>query len=89
MQHVLKTGDDGLLVARSDVVFQEVNEAYLTQTGSCCGSISLNSPKGRAGLRIREWTRDNCKTTHDREVNAALNILATGHRRLTVGTPAR
>ncbi len=35
------------------IVFEEVNEAYITQTYSCCGCISDNSPKGRAGLRIR------------------------------------
>ncbi|MDZ4219448.1 MAG: zinc ribbon domain-containing protein, partial [Methylobacter sp.] len=36
-------------------VFIEVNEAYSTQACSCCGSVSANSPKGRAGLGIREW----------------------------------
>ncbi|HMT91853.1 MAG TPA: transposase [Thiolinea sp.] len=38
------------------VWFEEVNEKYTTQACSSCGSISVNSPKGRAGLRIREWT---------------------------------
>jgi IS605 OrfB family transposase len=73
---------------QAGVVFQEVNEAYSTQTCSCCGSISFSSPKGRAGLGIREWTCDDCETTHDRDVNAALNILAAGHCRLAVGIPA-
>lgn len=39
--------------ARSGV-FIEVNEAYTTQACSCCGCLSPNSPKSRAGLRIRE-----------------------------------
>lgn len=69
-------------------VFLEVNEAYSTQTCSCCGSISVGSPKGRAGLGIREWTCSDCGTVHDRDVNAAKNILAAGHRRLAVGIPA-
>ncbi|CBL46161.1 Transposase [gamma proteobacterium HdN1] len=68
------------------VVFEEVNEAYTTQVCSCCGCLSQNSPKGRAGLRIREWTCE-CGITHDRDVNAARNILAAGHRRLAVGIP--
>jgi putative transposase len=66
------------------VWFFEVNEAYTTQTCSCCGSRD-SSPKGRAGLGIREWTCQGCGTTHDRDVNAAKNILAAGHCRLAGG----
>ena len=69
-------------------VFLEVNEAYSTQTCSCCGSVSVNSPKGRAGLGIREWTCPDCGALHDRDVNAARNILAAGHCRLAGGIPA-
>ena len=69
-------------------VFIEVNESYTTQTCSRCGCISCNSPKGRAGLGIREWTCAECGTTHDRDVNAAKNILALGHKRLAVGITA-
>ena len=47
------------------VLFEEVNEAYTTQTCSCCGS-RLSSPKGRAGLGIREWQCMECGTLHDR-----------------------
>jgi len=68
------------------VLFEEVNEAYTTQTCSCCGSRS-SSPKGRAGLGIREWQCMECGTLHDRDVNSALNILALGHERLAVGIP--
>ncbi len=69
-------------------VFLEVNEAYSTQACSCCGSVSVNSPKGRAGLGIREWTCPDCGALHDRDVNAARNILAAGHCRLAGGIPA-
>ncbi|MFM9835735.1 MAG: hypothetical protein ACKVOA_06505 [Methylophilaceae bacterium] len=31
-----------------------MNEKYTSQTCSCCGEISASSPKGRAGLGIRE-----------------------------------
>ena len=72
---------------QAGIVFEIVNESYTTQTCSCCGSIPASSPKGRAGLRIREWTCSNCGAAHDRDVNAARNILAAGHRRLAVGIP--
>ena len=72
---------------QAGVVFEVVNESYTTQTCSCCGSIPASSPKGRAGLRIREWTCSDCGAVHDRDVNAARNILAAGHRRLAVGIP--
>ncbi len=71
----------------ANVVYAEINEAYTTQTCSYCGAISANSPKGRAGLRIREWTCVECSSTHDRDINAARNILALGHERLAVGIP--
>ncbi|WP_432742582.1 transposase [Methylobacter sp. G7] len=70
---------------RAQGVFIEVNESYTTQACSCCGCISASSPKGRAGLGIREWTCAECGTTHDRDMNAAKNILALGHKRLAVG----
>jgi len=67
--------------AKAGVHFEIVDEKYTTQTCSSCGKISDNSPKGRAGLRIREWTCE-CGVTHDRDVNAAKNILAVGNGRL-------
>ena len=70
------------------IVFEVVNESYTTQTCSCCGSIPASSPKGRAGLGIREWICSECGTAHDRDINAAKNILAAGHRRLAAGIPA-
>jgi IS605 OrfB family transposase len=63
------------------VVFMEVNESYTTQTCSCCGSLPDSRPRGIAGLGIREWTCD-CGAVHDRDVNAARNILAVGLDRL-------
>jgi IS605 OrfB family transposase len=71
--------------ARS-VVFEEINERNTTQTCSSCGAIPASSPKGRAGLGIREWTCE-CGATHNRDINAAKNILALGHKRLVVGIP--
>lgn len=73
---------------QAGIVFEVVGESYTTQTCSCCGNIPASSPKGRAGLRIREWTCSDCGAAHDRDVNAARNILAAGHRRLAEGIPA-
>ena len=64
------------------IVFEEVNEAYTTQVCSCCGAIGPNSPKGRAGLGISEWSCTECGTSHDRDINAAKNICAVGLNRL-------
>lgn len=71
---------------QAGVLFEEVNEAYTTQTCSCCGS-RRSSPKGMTGLGIREWQCMECGTLHDRDVNSALNILALGHERLAGGIP--
>ena len=59
---------------RQCVVFEEVNEAFSTQTCSCCGVIPPSSPKGRAGLGIRQWTCSDCGAEHDRDTNAAANL---------------
>ncbi len=70
---------------RQCVVFAEVNEAFSTQTCSSCGTLPDSRPKGIAGLGIREWTCSDCGTVHDRDVNAALNILRCGRASLAVG----
>ena len=46
-----------------------------TQLCSACG---VNG--GKKPLRIREWTCPACGTVHDRDLNAAKNILALGRR---------
>lgn len=66
--------------------FAEVDERFSTQTCSACSTRS--GPKGIAGLGIRAWTCGECGTVHDRDVNAAKNILAAGRRRLAEGIPA-
>jgi len=68
---------------RAQVFFEEVNEAWSTQTCSACGCIA--GPKGLAGLNEREWTCV-CGVTHDRDINSAAIILARGLSRLEAGS---
>ena len=72
--------------------FEEVNESYTTQTCSDCGTLPDSRPKGIAGLGIRNWVCSECGAMHDRDVNAAKNILnkfasRAGHGTLVVGIP--
>jgi IS605 OrfB family transposase len=69
--------------ADAGVWFAEVDEAFSTQTCSVCHSRA--GPTGRKDLGIRGWQCPVCGAIHDRNVNAAHNILAAGHRRLAEG----
>jgi IS605 OrfB family transposase len=55
--------------------YVEVNEAFSTQICSSCGSKPDSRPRGIADLGIREWVCSDCGAVHDRDVNAARNIL--------------
>jgi len=63
-------------------VYVEVAETNTTRTCSSCGVIPDSSPKGLKGLSIREWVCCECGAIHDRDINAALNILRLGHQSL-------
>jgi putative transposase len=71
---------------QAGVVFEEVNEAWSTQTCSSCGSVE--GPKGQGELDVREWTCQTCGTHHERDINAALNIRAKGLAQLAVSKAA-
>jgi len=53
---------------------QVVNERNTTKACSSCGA--LTGPAGLDKLFVREWSCSECGDTHDRDVNAARNILA-------------
>ena len=59
----------------------EINEKYSTIT--CSGCLSRSGPSGLSGLSIREWKCGVCGSAHDRDVNAARNILRLGRETLS------
>jgi IS605 OrfB family transposase len=56
--------------------FVEVPERGSTRRCSHCGASG--GPQGVKGLSLRQWTCQVCGRQHDRDVNAACNILAQG-----------
>jgi putative transposase len=50
-----------------------VNEKYTSKTCSNCGYITES-----LDLSIRKWNCPDCGCSHDRDVNAAKNILTVG-----------
>lgn len=52
-----------------------------SQICSYCGCVT-----GKKPLHVREWTCPECGETHDRDVNAAKNILTEGKRILGAGS---
>ena len=59
--------------------YVEVDERGSSVTCSACGARS--GPKGIAGLRMRLWVCDRCGAQHDRDTNAAVNLLVGAERR--------
>jgi putative transposase len=65
--------------SRHGACYIETVEAGTTASCSACGARS--GPQGPAGLRVRAWVCDSCDTRHDRDVNAAVNLLLRAERR--------
>lgn len=53
-----------------------IDSKYTTKTCSNCGSLS--GPAGLGGLAVRQWDCKECGALHDRDINAARNILSAG-----------
>jgi IS605 OrfB family transposase len=58
--------------------FSVVSERYTSRTCSGCGA--LTGPAGLDMISVRQWQCVECGDTHDRDINAAKNILTVGSR---------
>jgi putative transposase len=63
-------------------VYQEVDR-FFPSSKTC--HVCLDRV-GSLPLDVRQWTCEKCQTTHDRDVNAAINLRDEGLRILTSGT---
>ena len=67
--------------------YVEVDEKFTTVSCSACGARC--GPQGQKGLRIRAWECSSCGESHDRDVNAARNILAFARSATGLGEDSR
>lgn len=65
---------------RLGVHYCEVNESGSTVTCADCGMRC--GPRGLSHLGVREWCCSGCGVRHDRDINAAHNILRVGRHTL-------
>ena len=61
---------------REGKTFIKVDPRYTTQTCSCCGHIMSGATKIRLG--VKKWDCPKCNAHHNRDHNAAKNILQKG-----------
>ena len=70
---------------RLGIEFKEQSEMFSSVTCSSC--LKRTGPSGLSDLGVREWTCSNCGEQHDRDTNAAKNILRLGCQTLIKGIP--
>jgi putative transposase len=69
--------------ARAGKAFVKIDRWFPSSKAcSSCGAVCDKLP-----LNVRAWTCPHCGTTHDRDINAAINIRDEGLRILAGGTP--
>ncbi len=71
---------------RLGAVVQEVNESFSSVTGSAC--LKRTGPSGRSALGVKEWCCTHGGVVHDRDINAAPNLLRLGRQTPIKGIPS-
>ena len=66
---------------RLGVMYREVNESWSSVT--CAACLARSGPRGLRALGVREWICTACGAVHDRDLNAAQNILRVGRDTLS------
>lgn len=84
MHHGKAVGDQGFGAFRNMLAYKtnliKVNPKNTSRTCNICGNVNE-----QLTLADCQWTCSICKTHHDRDINAAINILRLGTR-ITKGT---
>lgn len=74
LHHGKVVGDQGFGMLRQMIAYKgdlvKVNPKNTSKTCHCCGYVN---PKVKVG--VNKWKCPNCSAKHDRDINAALNIL--------------
>ena len=66
---------------RLGVTYREVNESWSSVT--CADCLARSGPRGLRALGVRVWCCVACGAIHDRDLNAAQNILRLGRETLS------
>lgn len=59
-----------------DTTYVEPDCKFSTMRCSVCKA--LTGPTGLSGLAVRQWVCTNCGSSHDRDINSAINALIAG-----------
>ena len=65
-----------------------VDVSEYASTVTCSNCFKKSGPSGLSDLGVREWTCAACSTKHDRDINAATNILRVGRDSLRAANAA-
>ncbi len=70
---------------RLGAIYADVNESFSSVT--CAACLHKTGPRGLGALGVREWQCTECGALHNRDTNAARNILRLGHQTPFKGIP--